>query len=213
MKSCQYICPHPYYTYTHLQASDTRVSNNQTCLQSPIWLSLSLHLRHLLYPLLTVLKSSTVYFILGTNSPSLPDPNFSGRQIEDRGHTSSVPASGSRHQTREMGKAKTGVLLGLGLAGALLTVALVNVFYPGGSQPNNPNRPRPTSTTQPTNNSTQPASPPQPNNPPRAVVGREERNLGRGLSVDTSSEPYPILHLDDIADAGSSEARYIDQDG
>jgi hypothetical protein len=35
---------------------------------------------------------------------------------------------------------------------------------------------------------------------PGAFVGREERDLGRGFAVDTSVEPYPNLHLDDIAE-------------
>jgi hypothetical protein len=70
-------------------------------------------------------KTQYVVFILGTKSPSLPDvSNSSGRQIEDRGDTSGAP---SRHRTRG-----PGVYLGLGLAGALLAVALVTTFYHGG---------------------------------------------------------------------------------
>jgi hypothetical protein len=130
--------------------------------------------------------------------------NSSGRQIEDREHTSSAPASGSRLRARGgPGLA----ILGLGLTGLLLTVALVTTFYPGGGQKPNATRPiPPTSTTQPTGapsnnttNTTQPTSPSQPNNPPRAFVGREERDLGRGFAVDPSSEPYPNSHLETIS--------------
>jgi hypothetical protein len=144
-----------------------------------------------------VLKPSTLVFILGTKSPSLPDvSNYSGRQTEGRGDTSSAP---SRHRTRELG-----VYLGLGLAGALLTVALVTTFYHGGGG-QKPSATRPT----PPTNTTQPPSPSQPNNPPRAFVGRKERDLG--FAVDTSSEPYPNIHLDDVTDRvfTSSEARSI----
>ncbi|KAI0269477.1 hypothetical protein BGY98DRAFT_1101193 [Russula aff. rugulosa BPL654] len=132
------------------------------------------------------------------------------QQIEDRGDTASAPASASRHHTRS--NAKTGVFLGLGLTGFLLTVALVNTFYTGDNskKPNQATRPPPNSTTQPTSS---------PNNPPRAFVGREERDLDPGFVVDAISEPYPNLHLHDISDgvfniAGSSEARSISsQDG
>ena len=156
-------------------------------------------------------ETQYVVFILSTKSPSLPDvSNSSGRQIEDRGHTASAPALASRHHTRS--NAKTGVYLGLGLTGFLLTIALVNTFYTGDNskKPNQETRPPPNSTTQPTSS---------PNNPPRAFVGREERDLGPVFVVDATSEPYPNLHLDDIADgvfniAGSSEARSISsQDG
>jgi hypothetical protein len=136
-------------------------------------------------------KTQYVVFILGTKSPSLPDvSNSSGRQIEDRGDTSSAP---SRHRTRG-----PGVYLGLGLAGALLAVALVTTFYHGGGG-QQPSATRPTPQTTPS----------QPNNPPRAFVGRKERDLG--FAVDTSSEPYPNIHLDDVTDRvfTSSEAKAI----
>ena len=135
--------------------------------------------------------------------------NSSGRQIEDRGSTSSALATGSRHHTRGRGVA----ILGLGLTGALLLVVLANELGQGGGR-----RPSPTRSIPPTN-TTQPTSPPRPNNPPRAFLGRVERNFGRGFPADTSSKPYPNLHLDDIADgvfttAGPSEARSINiQDG
>lgn len=182
----------------------------QTCLQIPICLSLSLHSRHLLYPLFAVLKPGAVVFMLGTNTPSLPDAsNSSGRQIEDREDSSSAPASGSRHHTRGGPGLAT---IGMGLTGFLLTVALITTFYPGGGKKNNPTPPnRPTQPTgPPSTNNTQPTSPPQPNNPPRTFVGREERDLDHGLPRDTSGEPYPNLHLDNIADgvlttAGPSE--------
>lgn len=163
-----------------------------------------------------------VVFILSAKSPSLADvSNSSGRQIEDR-HTSSAPPSGSRHHAR--GKAKTGVILGLAISSALLTVALVTTFYHGGDSERpttNTTRPHPAFTNQPTepsNNTTPPPSPSQPNNPPRAV-GREERDPAHAFAANTFSEPYPNLHLDDIVDrvfttAGSSESRSInDQDG
>ncbi len=127
--------------------------------------------------------------------------NSSDRQNED--HTSSAPAAGSRHHTRS--QSKMGVALGLGLTSALLTVALISSFYDDPSASINPTKtppPQPTSST-------------PPNNLPRAFVGREGRDLGRTSAVDrTSSESYPNLHLDDIADgvfttAGSSEARSI----
>ena len=99
--------------------------------------------------------------------------------------------------------------LGLALVGVLLTVGLVNTFYPydGGST----KRPPPSNNHV---NSTQPTSPPQPNNPPRAIFGREERDLGPGIAVDISSEPNPNSHLGSIADgvfttAGPSEAGSI----
>lgn len=66
-------------------------------------------------------------------------------------------------------------IVGLGLTGLLLTVALVTTFYHGGGQKPSATRPIP-----PTN-TTQPTSPSQPNNPPRAFVGREERDLSHGL--------------------------------
>jgi len=146
---------------------------------------------------------------LNTKSPSLLDvSDSSGRRIEDRGHTPNAPTSGSRHHTR--GKFGSGLVnLGVGLTGVLLVVALVSTLARTSEQ--NLKRPRP---------STQPISPSQPNNPPRDFVGREQRDPGRGFAVDTSGEPYPNLHLDNIADdaftttAGSSEARSIsDQDG
>lgn len=146
------------------------------------------------------------------DSEPLDVSNSSGRQIEieDRGSTSSALATGSRHRARGgPGLA----ILGLGLTGVLLVVALVNTFDKSGGKKPSPTRPKP-----PTN-TTQPTSPPRPNNPPRAFLGRVERDFGRGLPADTSSKPYPNLHLDDIADgvfttAGSSEARSIDiQDG
>ena len=140
-------------------------------------------------------------------------PNSSGREIEDRGHASSSPASGSRHHARS--KSKTGVVLGVSLAAALLTVALVNTFYTGGDSggPNQASRPPPTNPSNNTSNATQPAPAPQTNIPPRGFVELEERDLGR--DADALSEPYPNLHpVDDIADgvfttAGSSEARSI----
>jgi hypothetical protein len=107
-----------------------------------------------------------------TESPRLPDvSNSSDRQIEDRGDTSSAPASGSRHTRGGPGVA----ILGLSLTGLLLTAALVSTFYPGGGQKPSATHPIP-----PTN-TTQPTSPSQPNNPPRAFVGREERDLSHGL--------------------------------
>lgn len=134
--------------------------------------------------------------------------NSSGRQTEDRTHTtSSVSPSGSRHHAR----AGNGlVYLGLGLTSALLTVALITTFYPGAGQKPNATRPIP-----PTNTTQAPTSPPQPNNPPRAFVGREERDPAGGFAaVDSSSEPCPNLHLDHIAEgvfttAGSPEARSL----
>lgn len=148
--------------------------------------------------------------MLCTNTLSLPDAsNLSGRQIEDREDSSRVPASESRHHTRGVpGLAKVGI----GLTSLLLTVALVTTLYPGGGKNNNPPQNRPNqSTGAPSTDNTQPTPSPQPNNPPRTFIGREERDLGRRLPVDTSSEPSPNLHLDDIADgvltkAGSSEA-------
>ena len=141
-----------------------------------------------------MLKPSTpVVFILGAKTPSLRDclPN-----------TSSAPASGSRRRTR----GEPALLAGLFITGTFLTVALVTTLHRAVGQKH-------------CATSIPPTSPPQPNNPPRAFVGREERDPGRGLSVVTSSEPYPNLHVDDIADgvfitAGYLEARSINiQDG
>ena len=147
--------------------------------------------------------------------------NSSGRQIEDQGGTSSVAlTSDSRSRLRTRGGPGLAIL-GVGLTGALLLVALVNTFYHDGEQKPNANRPTQPTGPPPNNptNTTQPTSPSQPNNPPRAFVGREERDLGRGFAVDTSSESFLNLQLDDIADgvfttAGSSEARSeSNQDG
>lgn len=133
--------------------------------------------------------------------------NSSGRQTEDRTHTtSSAPHSGSRLRAREGNGL---VYFGLGLTGALLTVALITTFYPGGGKKPNATHPIP-----PTN-TTQATPPPQPNNPPRDFVGREERDpAGDFAAVDTSSESCPNLHRDHIANgvfttAGSSEARSL----
>jgi hypothetical protein len=106
--------------------------------------------------------------------------NSSGMQIEERGHTSSAPASGSRHRTRGAADVAIGIALG-----TALSIALDQVFF---------HRQR--------RSATQPASPLQPNNPRRAFVWREERDFGHGLlRIPPVSEPYPNLHLvDDITD-------------
>jgi len=98
------------------------------------------------------------------------------QKVEDRGQTSSAPAPGSRHHTR--GRGKQGTILGLGLAGFLLTVALVNTLVPYDGTKNSANHPKPPTSPSP--------SPPDPSHPTRAFVGREERDFGRGFPVDPS---------------------------
>jgi hypothetical protein len=83
----------------------------------------------------------------------------------------------------------------------LLAVALVSTLDPGGGGKQSATRPIP-----PTN-TTQATPPPQPNNPPRAFVGREERDPAGGFAaMDASSEPCPNLHLDHIADGAFTTA-------
>ena len=84
---------------------------------------------------------------------------------------------------------------------ALLTGGLMS------SPPHRSNNHNPTNPAQPTSNGTTP-----PTTQPRAFARREARILDRrGLSVDTSSESYPKLRLDGVADSvvGHSEARSI----
>jgi hypothetical protein len=95
--------------------------------------------------------------------------------MEDRGDTSSAPASGSRYRPPLAGNIGEDLAWALGLTVVALglPLGLQSAFgrrdHGGGDR----------------HSATQPTSPSQANNLPRAFVGREDRDLGRVSRTQT----------------------------